>query len=48
MFNLKLDIRSPKFYKLLIKTETKGDTDLDIKNFYNHINMCLNEMTRIW
>ena len=33
------------YIKVLIKTEIKGDTDLDLKNFYNHINMCLNAVT---
>ena len=47
MWNLKHEISSPKFYELIIKTGLKGDTDLDIKNFYNHINMCLNAVTRI-
>ena len=47
MWNLKHDIISPKFDDLLIKTPLKGDTDLDLKNFYNHINMCLNVVTRI-
>ena len=39
MWTLKHEIRSPKFYELLIKTELKGDTSLDINNFYNHIKM---------
>ena len=47
MWTLKHEIISPKFYELLIKTELKGDTDLDLKNFYNHTNMCLNAVTRI-
>ena len=47
MWTLKHDISSPKFYELLIKTELKGDTDLDPNKFYNHINMCLNAVTRI-
>ena len=45
MWNLKHDISSPKFYKLLIKTRLKGDTDVDLKNFYNRIKMCLNAVT---
>ena len=44
---LKHEIISPKFYELLIKTELKGETALDLKNFYNHINTCLNAATRI-
>ena len=42
MWTLKYDIRSPKFYLFLINKKLKGDTPLDLKNFYNHINMCLN------
>ena len=34
MWTLKHEISSPKFYKLLIKTELKVDTDLDLNNFY--------------
>ena len=47
MWTLKHEISSPRFYELLIKTELKGDTALDLKNFYNHIKMSLNEVTRI-
>ena len=47
IWTLKHEIRSPKFYELLIKTELKGYTDLDINNFYNHIKMCLNAVTRL-
>ena len=47
MWTMKHDIRSPKFYELLIKTEIKVDTAMDLKNFYNHINMYLNAMTRL-
>ena len=47
MWTLKHEISSPKFYEILIKTELKGDTSLDIKNFYNHIKMCLNAMTTL-
>ena len=47
MWTLKHKISSPKFYELLINTELKGDTDLDLKNFFNHIKMCLNAMTRL-
>ena len=46
MWNLKHDISSPKFYEILINTELKVDTDLDLKNFYNHIKMCVNAVTR--
>ena len=47
MWTLKHEISSPKFYEILIKTELKGDTALDFKNFYNHIKMCLNAVTRL-
>ena len=47
MWTLKLKISSQKFHKLLIKTELKGDTALDLKNFYNHINICINVVTRL-
>ena len=48
MWTLKHEFRSPKLYEFLIKTELKVDTDLDLNNFYNHINMCLNTVTRFW
>ena len=35
MWTLKREISSPKFYELLIKTDIKGNTDLDLKNFTN-------------
>ena len=47
MLTLKHEIISPRFYELLIKTELKGDTDMDIKNFYNHVKMYLNAVTRL-
>ena len=47
MWNLKHDDSSPKLYEILIKTELKYDTAMDIKNFYNNINMCLNAVTRL-
>ena len=46
MCTLKHGIISLKLYELLIKTELKGGTALDLKNFYNHIKMCLNAVTR--
>ena len=46
MWTLKHKISSPKLYELIIKTELKGDTALDLKNSYNHIKMCLNSVTR--
>ena len=47
MWTLKYEISSPRLYELLIKTELKGDTDLDLKNSYNHIKMSLNAVTRL-
>ena len=47
MSNHKHEISSPELYELLIKTELKGDTYLDLKNFYNHIKMCLHKVTRL-
>ena len=47
MWTLKHEISSPKLYELVIKTELKGSTALDLKNFYNHINMYLNAVTRL-
>ena len=44
---LKHDTRSPKLYELLTKTELKGGIDLDLKNFFNLINICLNAVTRL-
>ena len=40
--DLKYEIRSTKFYELLIKIEIKGDTDIDLNKLYNHIMMFLN------
>ena len=47
MWTLKHEISSPKFYKLLIKKELKYDTALGLNNFYKHIKMYLNAVTRI-
>ena len=47
MWTLKHEIISPKLYELLIWTELEGETDMNLKNFYNHIKMCLNEVNRI-
>ena len=42
MRNLKHEITSPKFYELLIKTELKIYTALELNNFNDHIKICLN------
>ena len=47
MWTLKHEISSPKFYELLIKTKIKGDTALYLKNFFKHIKMSLNAVTRL-
>ena len=47
MWTLKHEISSPRFYELLIKTELKEDTALDLKNFYNHVKMSLNAVTTL-
>ena len=47
MWTLKHEISSQKIYELLIKTELKGDTALDLKNFFNHIKMSLNVVNRL-
>ena len=47
MWTLKHEIISPKLDELLIKTEFKGKTSLYLKNFYNHIKICLNALTRL-
>ena len=46
MWTLKHDIISPKFYELLVNTELKGGPYMELKNFYNHIKMCLNAVNR--
>ena len=47
MQTLKHEINPSKFYELLTKTKLKGETTLDLKNFYNHIKMSLNAVTRL-
>ena len=47
MWTLKHKIISTKLYELLIKTELKVDSALDLNNFYNHIKMCINEVTKL-
>ena len=47
MWNFKHDTSSPKFYELLIETKLKGCNAPGLNNFYNHINMCLNAVTRL-
>ena len=47
MWTLKHEISSPKFYELLIKTELKGYTALDLKKFFNHIKMSLNAVNKL-
>ena len=47
MWTLKHEISSPEFYELLTKTELKGITALELNNFYNHINICLNVLNKL-
>ena len=47
MWTLKHEISLPKIYELLINTELKYDTVLDLNKFYNQINMFINVVTRI-
>ena len=47
MWTLKHEISSPRFYELLIKIKLKGDTAMDLKNFYNYVKMSLNAVTRL-
>ena len=47
MWTPKHEIISPKFCGLLIKTELKCESSMDLNNFYNHINFCINAVTRI-
>ena len=47
MWTLKHEISSPRFYELLIKIELKGDTALDLNNYYNHVKMSLNAVTKL-
>ena len=47
MWTLKHEISLPRFYELLIKIELKGDTALDLNNFYNHVRISLNAVNRL-
>ena len=47
MWTLKHETRLPKFYELLIKTELKGETAMELNKFFNNIKMCLNAVTRL-
>ena len=47
MCTLKHEISSPKFYEIIINTELKVDTALDLNNLYNYTNMCINALNRI-
>ena len=47
IWNLKHEIISPKLDELLIKTEFRDKNSLYLKNFYNHIKICLNALTRL-
>ena len=47
VWTLKHYIISQKLYEILIDTEQNGDTAMDLKNFYNHIKICINAVNRI-
>ena len=47
MWTLKHDTFSPNLYKILLKTEMKGENDIDLKNFYNHVRMCINTVKKL-
>ena len=47
MWTLKHETSLPKLYEILINIELKYDTAMDLKNFYNHINLCMNAVTRL-
>ena len=46
MQTLKHEIRSSKFYELFINIVIKGETAMELKNFYNEIRMCFNDLNR--
>ena len=47
MCTLKNETSYPQLYELLVKNVLKRDTDIDLVNFYNHIKMYFNEVTRL-
>ena len=47
MLMLKHDIISTNLYKLLLKSELKEATDIDMNNFYNSIKMSLNTVANL-
>ena len=47
MWNLKHVIVSLTFYEILIKIELKGNTSMDLENFYNFINMFIGAVNRL-
>ena len=47
MWTLKHGISYSKLFEILVKTVLKGDTNNYLKDFYNHINICLNALTRL-
>ena len=47
MWTFKHEINSTKLYELLVNTEPKGDADMNLKNFYKHIKMCINMVNRL-
>ena len=47
MWTLKHETSSQEFYEILIKAELKLYTDLELKNFYNHIRTSIKAVTRL-
>ena len=47
MWTLTNEISSPKFYEILLKTGLKGDTAIDLNNFYNHTKMYPNAVSNV-
>ena len=45
--NIEHDMISPKWYELLIKTQLKGNTALDLNNFHKQLKVCLNAVNRL-
>ena len=47
MWNIKHEIISPKFYGIFIKKYLKGENDINLKKFYNTVNICPNVVAKL-
>ena len=47
MLTLKYETTPPNFYKIILNTEIKVDTAIDLNRFYNHINVRLNAVIKL-